>query len=154
MWLHKGYEGPKTQFQTKELARRTKSAASYKKYGGYSSAWGQKYVGGGLSKLKNWVSQDPTRLLGIASVGSDLLTGYYNDPTAYWRAARGAARLYRRSNYRSWQKRPYYRFKRIQPSRRYRRRQYYRSKRLPYWIWLRNKRRKTRYQRRYTTWNY
>ncbi len=83
--------------------------------------------------------------------------GLYN---TYQGNLRGLGQIARGLQY--WQTTPKRRFRlnryaqrrAYTPSRRYQYNRYYRSKRVPYWIWLRNKRRRKKYKRRYTTWNY
>ncbi len=116
-----------------------------------------KYVGSKLSEgskqlYKLQQKHGRQALAGIAIAGD--LAAAYNTPwphdrqrfltQAFYRAARFPRTGYYRDPYVSYRRRPRYRFQRIQPSRRYRYRQYYRKKRLPYWIWLRNKRKRRR----------
>ncbi len=124
--------------------------------------WGHLYDYG-----KKYLQQSYKDISKRKAYYSKQLTAIKSNPTQYLKAGK-AAFSFARGNYlkaatqaaqayQYWRTpvKPRKRWQYTTPSRGYLYRRRYRSKRLPYWIWLRNKRkRKRQYKRRYTTWNY
>lgn len=153
-------------------------------FGGWSSKWGQKYVGGGLKhigyQLKKgleWTRPKAKRVgkffLKHPEASLDLLGAAASAAAGnYWGAGVGVTRALGRKRFNKYQNRYSYgnrtRYRGYTGRRTYAPKQYRRryvrynrryrrrryQKRIPFWLWKKQQGRKRRYAKRYTTYRY